>query len=306
MNAEDYVEAVRDLVNDPGGSGYSQSQILRHVSNYAETFFARARCANEEIFTVFVPSLLSESDFVADASNPAYAYALFDNHVVTNITGAWMRRGNSREILRHVNARGGNYYTGESSSGDYDYNAYSATQYDVVGNRFELYGGIPGAFDVEVSYERIPPALFVATILLADVDGSGNARISIAHATNPTYGKMERVPGRYIGTRIQSISGGIETIREVMEHTVTATETTFVIRGAAVELATGTKFATIPALPEDFHHLLALGGACQAAGVRGASKLYSMLLNQRDDAMRQAIVLLEQRLSEPRYVQDTD
>ena len=305
MNAKDYVEAVRDLVNDPGGTGYPQSQILRHVSNYAEQFFARARCANEELFTVFAPALLSETDFQADATNPAYSYALFDNHVITNITGAWIRRGQSREILRHVNARGGNYFTGESSSGDYDYNAYSATQYDVVGNRFELYGGLPGSFEIEVSYERISPPLFVGVVGVAAVVGS-DATITVVHADNPIYGRMEKIPGRYIGTRIQSIAGGIETIREVIDHTITAVETTLTIRGLAPEMVGASQFATLPALPEDFHHLLALGGACQAAGVRGASKLYSMLLNQRDDAMRQAIVLLEQRLSEPRYVQDTD
>lgn len=301
MNANDYISEVRDLLNDPNGTGWGQNQILRHVSGYVERFFARARCANEEMFTKFNASLLSNTDFTTDANDPRYNYADFDNHQITNITGVWIRRGSSRESVSHINSRAQGGFIGGTR--DTDYHQVSAVRYDIVGGRFELHGSLPGTFDIEVSYERVPPRLFIAKVDVAN-HGGADSTLELNYASNPTYGEMDREPDRYVGSRLQSIAGGLRTIREIIGWDVDATKVTVTLRGNAAEIIATGDIATVPDFPEDFHHLLALGGACQAAGTRGASKLYGMLKQQRDEAFQQAIILLEQRLSEPRYVND--
>lgn len=302
MNANDYIEEVRDLLNDPNGRGWGADQILRHVSGYAERFFARARCANEEMFTKFNSSFLSEADFTVDPDDPRYSYAEFDNHVVTNITGVWLRRGSVRELMLNRNSREESGFVGRSL--DVDFHQTSAIRYDLVGNRFELHGVAPGTFTIEVSYERVPPRLLVGLVDTANHGGT-DSTFTLLYTANPVSGEMDREPNRYIGTRLQSLGTSYRTLREITGWAVDSTKVTVTLRGLAPEIVPASNVATIPEFPEDFHHLLALGGATQAAGVRGASKLYGMLKQQRDEAFQQAIILLEQRSSEVRWVNDT-
>jgi hypothetical protein len=215
----------------------------------------------------------------------------------------WLRRGSIREVILHIGSLEQSGYTGRSQ--DQDFHTTSAVRYNVAGNRFELHGHPPGTFSVEVSYERVPPRLFIGEATNVNhVDA--NSTFELLYASNPLFGEMDREPGRYLGTRLQSIAGGLRTIREIIDWAVDTTKVTVTLRGQATEILDSTQIATIPGFPEDFHHLIALGGACQAAATRGAAKLYSMLKQQRDEAFQQAIILLEQRLSEPRYVNETN
>lgn len=300
MNASEYLEELGDLLNDPNHKSWKETEKLRFVSSFAERFFARARLANEEMFSIFSESMLSQADFTTDPDDSQYAYATFDDYVITNITNLWIRTGSRRESLLHLNSQeqGGLRY-----HEDYDQHSASDVRYNLVGNRFEIYGTIPSQFTIDVSYERIPPRLFVGKVSGKAVDGSGNQTYQLVYADNPVFGKMDRIPGRYVGTRIQGTSVSKNSPpRLVTAYTLNNTYAEITLQGLTPELVDDDQIATIPDFPEDYHHLLALGAATTAAGVRGSSKAHNMLKAERNEALRQAIILLEQRTSQVRSV----
>lgn len=303
MNASEFVDEIRDLLNDPNGTAYSQAECLRYLSSYQERFFARARCANEELFTVASNAVLSETDFTTHSGDQKHSYAPFDNFRITNIMRVWINRGGNRERLLALNE------DPDSNSFRYDEDRdhfqVSPMRYELVGGNLDLYGHLPASFTIDIEYERIPPRLFVGKVSGVSTSG-GNATFDLVYADNPVYGFMDRVDGRHVGTRIQCLaSDGPSQVREIIGFVAGASAVSVTLRGAAAEIADTDQIATIPGFPEDFHRLLALGAAALAAGARGASKRYSLLKAERDESLMQAIVLLEQRSSAIRNVYHT-
>lgn len=300
MNANDYLEEVGDMINDPNHSSSKKTEKLRFVSAFAERFFARARLANEEMFSVFSNSMLSEADFTVDADDPQYAYATFNDFIVTNITNLWMRAAGRRDTLLSMNSQ---EERSLSRGDDYDHHTTSSVRYNLIGSRFELHGTIPNQFTIDVSYERIPPRLFIGKVSGKADDGNGNQTFNLAYADNPVFGHLDRIADRYVGTRIQGTSEAkASPIHLITGYAPGAAAAVITLQGLTPQVVDDDEIATIPDFPEDYHHLLALGAATMLAAVRGSSKLHNMLRGERNEALRQAIILLEQRTSETRAV----